>query len=322
MDNPDRDATTYPTLRLVDFSVHWEVPMDTEQQLHNLFTPALAFIMARRKESGGFSATPRLPATIQDTYHALNIINLSRRFDRTTGDESSILATGNVRTYLAVCLRFLSSIGINTTFQLLWACKSTGVEFDHAAVETAVHAKMQNAESLAEWYYCARILSEILKKNHLVTAAGQDITAVLDRTWRCVEEAWMHIYLARVIGRELSLPESELVAWFQACQNGDGGFGFFPGTTSFIENCHACLRSLALLGSQPMDLDRAALFLTGCQTAAGGFSRGGRAAPFLDATWHGLASLSLLSSIPLDHGGAVHSEKIFGGSPIRRSTMV
>ena len=108
----------------------------------------------------------------------------------------------------------------------------------------------------------------------------------------------MHLYLARVSGRALPLPEPELIAWFQACQNGDGGFGFFPGTTSFVENCHASLRALAFLGSRPLEPGPAALFLAGCQTAAGGFSRNGRAAPFLDATWHALASLSFLSAIP------------------------
>lgn len=108
----------------------------------------------------------------------------------------------------------------------------------------------------------------------------------------------MHMYLARVSARALPLPNPELIAWLQACQNGDGGFGFFPGTTSFIENCHACLRALAFLGAKPLDPELAASFLSGCQTAGGGFSRGGRAAPFLDATWHALASLSHVSSFP------------------------
>ncbi|MHB8811269.1 MAG: prenyltransferase/squalene oxidase repeat-containing protein [Desulfobulbaceae bacterium] len=271
--------------------------MVTEQKHRNLFTATIPFVMERRKESGGFGATRRLPATIQDTYHALNILNLSREYTVPGGDAYEPTEDG-LRAYLTASLRLLSSTGISTAFQLLWSCRSAGVEFDQGSVATAVSNKMRGSESLAEWYYCARILTEILGNNHLLTAGAQGLTAVLSRSWRCVDEAWMHVYLARALARTLPLPEPQLIAWFQASQNGDGGFGFFPGTTSFIENCHASLRALAFLGSRPLAPDRATLFLAGCRTAAGGFSRSGRAAPFLDATWHGLASLSFLSSMP------------------------
>lgn len=269
--------------------------MDTGQ-LRNMFATAIRFVMTRRKDSGGFGATPRLPATIQDTYHALNILNLCRNEGTAREGESLLPAEDNVRAYLTACLRLVPSAGIGTTFHLLWSCRAVGVAFDHGAVATAVHAKIHGSESLEEWYYFARILTEILDNPHL--APGEGITAVLSRSWRCVDEVWMHMYLARVSGMGVPLPEAELIAWLQACQNGDGGFGFFPGTTSFIENCHACLRALTVLGAKPPDPERAASFLSGCQTAAGGFSRSGRAAPFIDATWHALASLSLVSSFP------------------------
>jgi prenyltransferase beta subunit len=89
----------------------------------------------------------------------------------------------------------------------------------------------------------------------------------------------------------------ELVAWLQRTQNGDGGFGFFPGTTSFIENCHAGLAALSLLGARPIDLDGARAFVVSCQTGRGGFARSPKAAPFLDASWYGIASLRLLEEM-------------------------
>lgn len=267
------------------------------QQLRSLCIPAVSFVMARCKESGGFGATPKLPATILDTYHALNILDLSRRLVPAAGIDDTLLSGDKVRAYLAASLRLLSSIGISTAFHLLWACRTAGVAFDHPAVERAVNARMQAFASLEEWYYGARILTEILGREPANSAGGQISSDVLNRGWRCVDEAWMFLYLARVFDRAVPRPVPELVVWLQACQNGDGGFGFFPGTTSFIENCHACLRALAFLGSTPVDLDRAVFFISGCQTASGGFSRGGRAAPFLDATWHALASLSIVSSV-------------------------
>ena len=36
----------------------------------------ISFVEARRKEEGGYGATPLLPATVEDTYHALRILDL------------------------------------------------------------------------------------------------------------------------------------------------------------------------------------------------------------------------------------------------------
>lgn len=38
------------------------------------------FVMQRRKQDGGFASTPLLPATIEDTYHALKIIKTLKKF--------------------------------------------------------------------------------------------------------------------------------------------------------------------------------------------------------------------------------------------------
>lgn len=74
-----------------------------------------------------------------------------------------------------------------------------------------------------------------------------------------------------------------------------GRFGFFPGTTSFIENCHHALAALTMLGGAPDQPEKARQFVLSCQTAGGGFGRSLRAAPFLDSTWHALPSLRLLT---------------------------
>ena len=259
--------------------------------------PAIAFVLTRRKESGGFGATPRLPATIQDTYHALNILILSRKCRVIGQNESLCLTEGNLPAYLAACCRLLPATGITTIFQLLWSCRIAGVDFDQTAVEKILLSRMREDSTLEEWYACTRVLKELLDREPGEMVNEQTIASTLARPWRCVDELWMHIYLARQFRASLPLPASELIDWLQSCQNGDGGFGFFPGTTSFIENCHASLRALVSLNSGPLDPGRAALFLKGCQTSGGGFSRNCRAAPFLDATRHALAALLLLRQI-------------------------
>ncbi|WP_353683756.1 hypothetical protein V4D30_07700 [Thermodesulfovibrio sp. 3907-1M] len=44
--------------------------MDLRKVLYECYQ----FVIQRRKPEGGFAATPLLPATVEDTYHALMII--------------------------------------------------------------------------------------------------------------------------------------------------------------------------------------------------------------------------------------------------------
>ena len=268
--------------------------MNSDRKLSEIFTAAIPFVTARSKKDGGFGATPMLPATIEDTYHALKIRQLARKYD--PGDDSTFdpSADENLLRYLEACRHILPT-GVRTTFQLLWCCWTAGLELSQDIIETTVIPKMQASDSsIEEWYYCARIHSEVLGGKSSLLDDNRNITTVLDRGWRTVQEAWMHLYLSWKFWDVFPKPTKKLITWFQACQNGDGGFGFFPGTTSFIENCHACLRALTFWGVRPLHPDQAFSFLTGCQTGSGGFGRSSRAAPFLDATWHGLDALALI----------------------------
>lgn len=276
--------------------------MDACRKTRNIFAAAVPFVMSRCKESGGFGATPMLPATIQDTYHALNILFLVRQYEPTGETVPGPGAGNSLRTYLAGCRNFLATAGTGTIFQLLWSWRSIGLEFNPGPIAERIADRMRHSDSLEELYYCARILTEVLDDKWPLPDEERSAPAVLNHGWRGVDEAWMHIRLSLAFRKNLPLPKSELIAWLRACQNGDGGFGFFPKTTSFVENSHACLRALTFLGGKPPDPLRAALFLAGCQTASGGFGRSSRAAPFLDATWHALAALSSLCPCPYLHG--------------------
>ncbi|MCK9295580.1 MAG: hypothetical protein M0P70_10910 [Desulfobulbaceae bacterium] len=267
--------------------------MNPDYNLRPIITAAIPFVAVRKKETGGFGATPRLPATIQDTYHALHILQLARQCHAVDDGEYNPSADEKLRSYLTACRRILG-VGVRTAFQLLWCCRAAGLALDRETVAATVTGKMQAAASLADLYFGVRILDEVLGEKSRLPAEAANFTAVLNQKWRAVDEAWMHIYLSQQIRATLPRPAAELVAWFRASQNGDGGFGFFPGTTSYVENCHACLRALAFLGVKPLDSDLAFRFLCGCQTTSGGFGRSSRSASFLDSTWHALAALAIL----------------------------
>jgi len=102
-----------------------------------ILAAVVPFVEARRKPSGGFGATPKLPATIEDTYYALNILNLARQYEAVEGKGFAPDSDENLRSYLDGCRRSLSP-GARTTFHLLWCCRTVGIPFDPDAVETAV----------------------------------------------------------------------------------------------------------------------------------------------------------------------------------------
>jgi prenyltransferase beta subunit len=265
------------------------------EDLGSIFAAALPFVMARRKATGGFGATPRLPATIEDTYHALKILELAREHGVAAGEETDPTRDSNLRSNLAGCRRSLPA-GSRTRFQLLWCCRTAGLALNDGSLEEMVIDLMAASVFLEDWYYGIRILDEVLGRPRRPTVEKERLAAILDRGWRTVGEAWMHIRLSSSFRKALPLPEFELITWLQACQNGDGGFGFFPRTTSFVENCHAALRALAFLDAEPRDTAGAFFFLASCQTVGGGFGRSSRAAPFLDTTWHALAAISFLNA--------------------------
>lgn len=258
-----------------------------------IFSAVLPFVMARRKSSGGYGATPRLPATIEDTYHALHVLDLARKYGASTGDDTDPARDENLHVYLTGVRRRLP-VGSRSCFQLFWCLRAAGLELDPDDAEATFIAGMKAADNLDDWYYGARIFAEVLNRPWRQIAGEGRLNEILDGGWRTVSEAWMHIQLSLSFRQSLPWPRHELVSWFQSSQNNDGGFGFFPGTTSFAENCHAALRALAFFESEPLDPAGAFSFLAGCQTANGGFGRNFKTAAFLDITWHALAALALL----------------------------
>ncbi len=254
----------------------------------------MEFVHKRRKATGGYGATPRLPATIQDTFQAV-AIHLVLGEEPPTPQTEPALAE-----YLSRMLA-VPWLGIETTFRLLSTCHLCGLDMDGERVRAHLAARLAWDTSLAATYYVRRIAGEILGEEP--DSLGPKRPLALP-TPCAVEDAARYLFVKNMGGQPVGGAE-ELVGWLQRSQNGDGGFGFFPGTTSFIENCHAGLVALSLLGARPSNPANTRAFLVSCQTGGGGFGRSPRAAPFLDASWHGVASLRLLEEMEKRPAGGV-----------------
>ena len=246
----------------------------------------MEFVRKRRKATGGYGATPRLPATIQDTFQAVAITLVLGQ------DPPTLQAEPALAEYLSRMLG-VPWLGIDTTYRLLVTCRVCGLVVDGDRVRAHLAACLAQDASLAAIYYVNRIAREILGEE--LAALGSGRSVMLPAPCAVVDVA-RYLFVKKMAGQPVAGAE-ELVAWLQRTQNGDGGFGFFPGTTSFIENCHAGLAALSLLGARPVDLESARAFVVSCQTGRGGFARSPKAAPFLDASWYGIASLRLLEEM-------------------------
>jgi len=251
----------------------------------------LSFVMARWQDSGGFGLTPMLPATVEDTYHALRILETML-----PGSEQlkETVKSPHLRKFLSRA-EDKETWSLRTAYQYLFSCDLCELQPEPGWVKRFLDEKRNGALSLHDRYYFMKILKD---KNDTPTIAPYALLkGVNTKRWRTARELGMCLNLHEGSIKGLETRKEALTTWLQECQNSDGGFGFFPGTTSFIENGHYCLRVLASLGEKPLSQDTAWDFILRCKTAGGGFARKHGGAPFLYATWHAVAELAILSKM-------------------------
>jgi len=249
------------------------------------------FVLARRVETGGFNASPTLAASVQDTYYALRIL---KSLPGLCQDElGSVMKDSCLESYLQYIDKNCQ-FSFKTIFQYLYSCSLLCMNLDERWSRRFFAERLMKTNTFADIYYCIRILREIY--NSFVNVSEKDIRS-FTKNWNTAEQLSMLLYINNGSCRGLSGSNEDLITWLQMCQTPDGGFGGMPGTTSFIEKCHSCLRALSLLNAAPLRPEKARSFIMRCKTADGGFARKNGGAPFLDATWHAVASLNILRSL-------------------------
>jgi len=258
----------------------------------NINHDVVTFVMSRWQESGGFGFAPTLPASVEDTYHALRILETIRPVSERELRE--LKGNPHLRGFVKR-KEDRETWSLKTAYQYLALCAFCGVSPDQGWLKRFMGKKVKEGISLRELYYHARIWREFSEAPFI--DPGKFVDGGRPDNWRTAEELYMCLYLRGGSPEALHATKKDLTKWLQACQTPDGGFGGLPGTTSFIENTHCCLRALALLGNAPISPHMARDFILRCKTRGGGFARKNGAAPFLHATWHAVAGLDLLSDM-------------------------
>jgi hypothetical protein len=100
-----------------------------------------------------------------------------------------------------------------------------------------------------------------------------------------------------LLGHGIDFNRHEIIRWVQLCQNGDGGFGFYPITTSYMDNTYCALEVLSKLHASPMRIDTCREYILGCQTKSGGFGRAPMSFPFIESTYQAVVGLFILDEM-------------------------
>ena len=237
----------------------------------------ISFFAARRKEEGGFSQTPRLPATVEDTYYALRSLSALREAGLSPPAHLFQGHAGFLQRRLGEAVA-----EVRVAYQLGWVARLLGHE---ALLEPLVRAHRSLPPRLEALFYGRRLLA--------LAGRGEEVAEEPSREEvRTVRDLRQFLYLR---GATPSSPlKEEWRGWLLACQNGDGGFGFMPGTTSYMENCYYAVRAMAQVGMRPMDCQGLRGFVEAARSGRGGFGRKHMGVPFPSSTWHGVAVLRFL----------------------------
>ncbi len=216
----------------------------------------IRFCLARLKKRGGFAATPYLPPTIEDTYFGINVLCvLKAPFPK---EET---------------LSFLRSKGAHPlaprlAFFLSFSLKLLGEEFK-PLIQFSPPPELEDS-------FFLRLLGKKVKPQKPLSPEPT------------LKELFFYAHLKPRAAKRY-LP------YVLASQNPDGGFGFYPHTTSFLENAFFAVKYLALFGHPPRDPEGLKEYVMACFRQEA-FARSPKGVPFLDATFYALEILHFISS--------------------------
>jgi hypothetical protein len=247
----------------------------------------ISFVLSRETAEGGFSFAQTTPRTLEDTYYALRTLDA-------LGYDYRCHKT----------LEYMRHIPLDrytppkTVWQVVYLSQLVRVDA-HDGVGTLVALKlstMNSHQSFQDLFFLLRSLSHVRPECHITHRLRSRVFHLSIADLRTMDNVFRQLLLMRQMGIPFS--SSTYGAWIRSAQNGDGGFGFYPGTTSFLENTYYALRALELLGSAPVDIEGCKRFVQGCRASNGGFGRQSITVPRLDSTYHAVSSLARLYGMP------------------------
>lgn len=239
----------------------------------------IRYLRDREKKEGGFSFAPELYPDIEDTYYAVRILQfLDVNVDRNnTGNYLKNINWKEVgfprAIYMLVYLHLFLDIDfpplLTKLFVRDWArFQVLDAQYFSDEIQKLLKRPSHSLQSLSYFQFHPKDNLQTLRKK-----------------------------VSILLNHGIDFNRQEIIRWVQLCQNGDGGFGFYPDTTSYMENTYCALEILSKLGSSPVQTELCRKYILSCQTKGGGFGRAPISFPFIESTFHAVSGLLLLEEI-------------------------
>jgi len=253
----------------------------------------ISFVLSREAAEGGFSFAQTTPRTLDDTYYALRTLEL-------LGYDYQSQKT----------LEYIKGIWIDRftpakiVYQATYLFRLLHTDC-HSRLADLIALKLSSSDySLKDLYFLLSSLRYLHSAPKINPMLRSQITRLSILDLRTMDNVLRQLLLMHQL--HIPFDRTTYVEWIKRSQNGDGGFGFYPGTTSFLENTYYALKALSVLGSEPVDLQGCREFVQSCQASNGGFGRQSITVPQLNSTYH--AMFSLLRLEKMERQGALDQE--------------
>jgi hypothetical protein len=239
----------------------------------------IQYLREREKKEGGFSFAPDLYPDIEDTYYAIRIFQMLRV-------EVNRNKTGNY-------LKSIDWAGVGfprAIYMLVYLHLSLDIDFPPPLTDF-LKKDWSRFQILDAQYFSdeiQKLLNQPLKPSFSLSPFQFQSRENLQSLRKKV---------SILLNHDINFNREQIVRWVQLCQNGDGGFGFYPITTSYMENTYCALEILWKFDASPLQVDLAQKYILGCQTKSGGFGRAPMSFPFIESTFHAVTGWFLLEKI-------------------------
>ncbi|PMP68809.1 MAG: hypothetical protein C0190_00865 [Thermodesulfobacterium geofontis] len=237
---------------------------------------SIEFVLMREKKEGGFGATPLLPATIEDTYYAVKILYLCNY-----SPNIELLKYFLFRQHILK----LSIKPLTKYFKLLNYLNLLNTLPSYVVTKCKNNLKAFILEDLTniELLCCISEIFELLGvKDIILEIKKQALSQIFSFNLKTLKSFY---FLYKIVKKDFPV---KFLNDILDSQNPDGGFGFFKGTTSYMENTYYACYILYYLNFKPRNLIKLKEFILSCYNADGGFGRNSQGISFLESTYHAL----------------------------------
>ena len=239
----------------------------------------IQYLREREKGEGGFSFVPDLYPDIEDTYYAIRTLQL-------LNDEVDRSKTAN---YLK-SIDWMGAGFPRAIFMLTYLHFSSNIEFPPPL--TGLLRKDWSKFQILDTQYFSDAIQKLLNQPLNPLGSSSSFQFQPHENLQSLRKK-----VSILLDHDINFDREQIVRWVQLSQNGDGGFGFYPETTSFMENIYCALEILSKLSSSPLQIDLCRKYILGCQTKNGGFGRAPTSFPFIESTYHAVTGLFLLGEM-------------------------